>query len=96
MNYSSRRSFLAKLPAVALAARARSWAREPDGLLFAASYIKDNTEDEPSASQGIYGFRWDADAGTLAPLGRAAATRSPTFMTFSPGSPAPLLRQHVE
>jgi 6-phosphogluconolactonase len=84
MNYSSRRSFLAKLSAVALAARARSWAREPDGLLFAASYIKDNTEDEPSPTQGIYGFRWDADAGTLAPLGRAAATRSPTFMTFSP------------
>jgi 6-phosphogluconolactonase len=84
MNYSSRRSFLAKLPAVALAARTRSWAREPGGLIFAASYIKDNTKDQPTAGQGIYAFRWDADAGTMEPLGLAAATRSPTFLTLAP------------
>jgi 6-phosphogluconolactonase len=84
MHYSSRRSFLAQLSAVALAAPTRSWAREAEGLLFAASYIKDNTPDEPSPTQGIYGFRWDADAGILTPLGRAAATASPTFLGFSP------------
>ncbi|MGC2402744.1 MAG: lactonase family protein [Acidobacteriaceae bacterium] len=84
MNYSSRRSFLAQLSALAFAAWAPARATETDGLLFAASYIKDNTPDEPSPTEGIYGFRWDADAGTLTALGRAAATASPTFLGFSP------------
>jgi len=84
MHYSSRRSFLAQLSAVAFAARVPSWARETEGLLFAASYIKDDTPDSPSPTQGIYGFRWDADSGLLTPLGRGAATASPTFLCFSP------------
>jgi 6-phosphogluconolactonase len=80
MLYSSRRSFLAKLSAVALAARTRSWASESSGLMFAGTY----TKDKGSTSQGIYGFRWDADAGTLAPLGLAGATVNPSFLAFSP------------
>ena len=75
MEHSSRRSFLAKLSALALAARIRSWAAEPTGLIFAGTY----TKDKGSTSQGIYAFRWDADAGTLAPLGLAAPPSIPAF-----------------
>lgn len=80
MEHSSRRSFLAKLSAVALAARTRSWASEPAGLIFVGTY----TNDKGSTSRGIYAFRWDADAGTLAPLGLAAPTVNPSFLTLSP------------
>jgi 6-phosphogluconolactonase len=80
MEHSSRRSFLAKLSAVALAARTRSWASEPAGLIFVGTY----TNDKGSTSRGIYAFRWDADAGTLAPLGLAATTVNPSFLTLSP------------
>jgi 6-phosphogluconolactonase len=80
MEHSSRRSFLAKLSAVALAARTRSWASEPTGLIFVGTY----TNDKGSTSRGIYAFRWDADEGTLASLGLAAPTVNPSFLTFSP------------
>jgi 6-phosphogluconolactonase len=80
MEHSSRRSFLAKLSAVALAARTPLWAGEPAGLIFVGTY----TNDKGSTSRGIYAFRWDADAGTLAPLGLAAATVNPSFLTLSP------------
>jgi 6-phosphogluconolactonase len=80
MEYTSRRSFLAKLTAAALAVRTRAWAGEPASLMFAGTYTKDNG----STSKGIYAFRWDADAGTLAPLGLAAATANPNFLTLSP------------
>src|SRR3984885_7467170 len=78
MENSSRRSFLAKLPALALAVRTRGWAATPGGLIFAGTYTDKGT------SRGIYGFRWDADAGTLTPLGLAAATVNPSFLTLSP------------
>jgi 6-phosphogluconolactonase len=80
MEHSSRRSFLAQLSALALAARARSWAGEPTGLIFVGTY----TNDKGSTSKGIYAFRWDADGGTLAPLGLAGATVNPSFLTLSP------------
>jgi 6-phosphogluconolactonase len=80
MEHSSRRSFLAKLSAVALAARTRSWASEPAGLIFVGTY----TNDKGSTSRGIYAFRWDADAGTLTLLGLAAPTVNPSFLTLSP------------
>ena len=35
-------------------------------------------------SQGIYVFRFDADTGKLTPLGLAAATDNPTYVTFAP------------
>jgi 6-phosphogluconolactonase len=78
MNLSSRRSFLAQLSAVALAARTRAWASQP--TLFAGTY----TNEKGSTSQGIYAFLWDADAGTLASLGLVAATINPSFLTLSP------------
>jgi 6-phosphogluconolactonase len=80
MEHSSRRSFLAQLSAMALAARTRSWASEPAGLIFAGTY----TNDKGSTSRGIYAYRWDADGGTLAPLGLAGATVNPSFLTLSP------------
>jgi 6-phosphogluconolactonase len=78
MNLSSRRSFLAQLSALALATPVRSWASQP--TLFAGTY----TNDKGSTSQGIYAFLWDADAGSLSPLGLFAATVNPSFLTVSP------------
>jgi len=80
MEHSSRRSFLAQLWALGLAARTRSWASEPTGLIFVGTY----TNDKGSTSRGIYAFRWNADEGTLAPLGLAGATVNPSFLTLSP------------
>jgi 6-phosphogluconolactonase len=82
MENSSRRSFLAKLPALAFAARPWStpqvWADTPGELIFAGTYTDKGT------SRGIYGFRWDADAGVMTPLGLAAATVNPSFLALSP------------
>ncbi len=80
MEHSSRRSFLTKLSALILAARTPSWAAEPTGLIFVGTY----TNDKGSTSRGIYAFRWDADEGSLAPLGLAAPTVNPSFLAFSP------------
>jgi 6-phosphogluconolactonase len=35
-------------------------------------------------SKGIYAFRFDTDKGVLTPLGLAAETANPTYVTFSP------------
>jgi 6-phosphogluconolactonase len=78
MENSSRRSFLAKLSALALSVRTRGWAATPGGLIFAGTYTDKGT------SQGIYAFHWDADAGTMTPLGLAAATVNPSFLALSP------------
>ena len=78
MENSSRRSFLGKLSALALASRVRGWAATPAGLIFAGTYT------EKGSSQGIYAFRWDADAGAMTPLGLAAATVNPSFLALSP------------
>ena len=80
MKYSSRRSFLANLSALALASRVRSWAGQPASILYAGTY----TNDKGSTSQGIYEFRWDPDEGTLELEGLAAATVNPSFLTLSP------------
>ena len=58
--------------------RTRGWAATPGGLIFAGTYTDKGT------SQGIYGFHWDADAGTMTPLGLAAATVNPSFLALSP------------
>ena len=78
MENSSRRSFLAKLSALALSVRTRGWAAAPGGLIFAGTYT------DKGASQGIYAFRWDGDAGVMTPLGLAAATVNPSFLALSP------------
>lgn len=83
MEDSSRRAFLGKLSALAMAAGTRStpklWASAQDRLIFAGTYT-----DKNSTSRGIYAFRWDADAGTMAPLGLAVATVNPSFLALSP------------
>ena len=79
MENSSRRSFLAKLSVLALSARLQGWAATPSGLIFAGTYT-----DKGSSSQGIYAFRWAADAGTMTPLGLAVATVNPSFLALSP------------
>jgi 6-phosphogluconolactonase len=83
MENTSRRSFLAKISALALSSRGRGWAAAPSQQLFAGTYTDKGT------SRGIYAFGWDADAGTLAPLGLAAATVNPSFLAISPN------RRHV-
>ncbi len=96
MHYSSRRSFLAKLSAAALAACARSWARswtnEQGRLIFAATYARETG----STIGAIYAFRWDADAGTLASLGLAAATAQPGFLAFTPDRRHLYAANHVD
>lgn len=81
MKNTSRRSFVAKLSAAILAGGTspRLRASTSQGLLFAGVY----TENK-STSRGIYAFRWDADEGTLAPLGLAATTPNPSFLALSP------------
>jgi 6-phosphogluconolactonase len=78
MENTSRRSFLAKISTLALSARVRGWAATPAGLIFAGTYTDKGT------SRGIYAFSWDADSGTMAPLGLAAATVNPSFLALSP------------
>jgi 6-phosphogluconolactonase len=78
MENTSRRSFLAKISALTLSAPVLGWSATPGGLLFAGTYTEKGT------SLGIYGFRWDADAGTMTPLGLAAATVNPSFLALSP------------
>ncbi len=92
MLYSSRRSFLAKLSAVALAARTRSWANEAGSLLFAASYAK----EKDGTNGGIHAFRWDADEGTLAPLGLAASTPNPASSRSRPIAATLYAVNHVD
>jgi 6-phosphogluconolactonase len=81
VEHSSRRTFVTQLSAFTLAAGTRSslWAAPTGSLLFAGTYTgKDST------SRGIYAFHWDADAGTLEPLGLAAPSNNPSFLTLSP------------
>jgi 6-phosphogluconolactonase len=82
MENSSRRSFLAKLSALAVSAGPWSlpqlWAATPGGLIFAGTYTDKGT------SRGIYAFGWDADAGVMTPLGLAAAAVNPSFLALSP------------
>jgi len=57
MENSSRRSFLAKLSALALSVRTRGWAATPGGLIFAGTY----TDKAPAgASMGFAGMRMPA------------------------------------
>ncbi len=80
MEYSSRRSFLAKLSALALAARTRSWASEPGGLLFAGTYTKDKGQHQPGDLCVSLGCG-RGHAGAPRAGGRY---RNPSFLTFSP------------
>jgi 6-phosphogluconolactonase len=83
MSSSSRRSFLVQLSAAAMSMALPARAEETGDLLFAASYQRDGTHDQPSPTHAIHAFRWDADRGTLAACGKAIATPSPGFLALS-------------
>ena len=42
------------------------------------------TYTNKGSSKGIYAYRWEADSGTLQPLGLAAESANPTFLALSP------------
>src|ERR1700733_15618195 len=67
---------LASLP---IAARFSFAAPEPAHLMFAGT-----DTGGKSKSTGIYAYRWEPVSGALSPLGLAAETASPTYMTLSP------------
>ena len=61
----------------------------PSALVYVGTYTNldelANHRNPPGpASQGIYAFRFDRKTGKLAPLGLAAPSRNPTYVTFSP------------
>ena len=65
-------------------------AATPPGLVYVGTYTDWELFGPPrrnppgERSQGIYAFRFDADTGKLTPLGLAAATDNPTYVTFAP------------
>jgi len=64
--------------AVALLATTATCARAPGRLLLVGTYTAG------TASQGIYAFRFHEDSGAITPVGLAAATPNPSFLTATP------------
>ncbi len=61
----------------------------PPAFVYVGTYtnweeLSNHRSPPGAASRGIYAFRFDRDTGKLTPLGLAAETRNPTFVTFSP------------
>ena len=54
-----------------------------DYFVYAGSYTHPMPE-VPSASKGIYGFRFDSNTGTLTPLGLVAETKNPAHVWAHP------------
>jgi 6-phosphogluconolactonase len=75
----TRRLFLVKLASFPIAARFCFAVQEPSHLMFAGT-----DTGAKSKSTGIYAYRWEPVSGALSPLGLAARTASPTYMTLSP------------
>jgi 6-phosphogluconolactonase len=64
-------------------------AAAPPAFVYVGSYthleeLPNHRNPPGAASRGIYAFRFDRDTGKLTPLGLAAETRNPTYVTFSP------------
>jgi 6-phosphogluconolactonase len=74
----TRRSFLAQLSLLPLAAKCAVSSTLRSGLVFAGTTTRGR-----STSRGIYAYRWDQASGTPAALGLAAETESPTFLALS-------------
>jgi 6-phosphogluconolactonase len=77
MENITRRSLLIGLAAAPFCA---SWALTSgtqSSLMFVGTYTN------KGSSKGIYAYRWQADSGTLQPLGLAAAAANPTFLALS-------------
>lgn len=81
---------IAVLLASALAPTVSSLSAASSSLVYAGTYTDWELFGPPrrnppgERSQGIYAFRFDHDTGKLTPLGLAAATDNPTYVTFSP------------
>jgi 6-phosphogluconolactonase len=67
---------LALLTALAVAAPA---AGEGKYIFYVGTYTADG-----SKSKGIYAFRYDAESGQIAPVGLAAETTNPSWVTLAP------------
>ena len=67
-----------------------AWAAEPARLVYVGTYtdwsllVPVHHAPPGEQSKGIYVFRFDPDDGKLTPLGLAAETLNPTYLTFSP------------
>ena len=70
---------MVNLASFPIAARLSLAAPEPPHLMFAGT-----DTGGKSKSTGIYVYRWEPLSGTLSPLGLAAETASPTYITLSP------------
>jgi 6-phosphogluconolactonase len=70
---------MVNLASFPIAARLSFAAPEPFHLMFAGT-----DTGGKSKSTGIYAYRWEPLSGALSPLGLAAETASPTYMTLSP------------
>lgn len=75
---------------LALAGVMPTFAATPSSLVYVGTYTdrtllvprRENATGE--RSQGIYVFRFDSDRGTLTPIGLAAETPNPTYVTLAP------------
>jgi 6-phosphogluconolactonase len=70
---------MVNLASIPVATRFSLAAPESSHLMFAGT-----DTGGKSRSTGIYAYRWEPVSGVLSPLGLAAQTASPTYMTFSP------------
>jgi 6-phosphogluconolactonase len=65
-------------------------AAEPSRLVYVGTYtdwsllVPKHRNPPGERSKGIYVFRFDPDKGTLEPLGLAAESVNPTYLTFAP------------
>jgi 6-phosphogluconolactonase len=81
MTDVTRRSVLLGLAAAPVAAATSGWAEQAAGktantLAYVGTYTG-------KGSDGIYAYRWHADAGVMEPLGLAARTPNPSYIVAS-------------
>lgn len=76
MTPVSRRAWLATMLSAGVGATVMARAQPVTRLVFVGTYTG-------GSSRGIYAFRFDATAGTLAPIGLAAETPDPSFLVAS-------------
>ena len=76
-----RNSFLILLSTILLLTLASAAADHQGKYIF---YVGTYTEEKGSTSKGIYAYRYDADTGQITPLGLAAETTNPSWVTLHP------------
>lgn len=78
------------LSLIALFAALEAGAADPPRLVYVGTYtdwsllVPVHRNPPGERSRGIYAFRFDSEKGVLTPLGLAAETVNPTYVTFSP------------